>query len=57
MPKVPDITSVRTYEPSDHERQLLLLLAQGEKEIAAGQGSDLVEVLSEADALLAHAPN
>jgi len=32
------------------------LLARGEKEIAAGQGYDLEEVLDEADALLARAP-
>lgn len=45
--------SVEAYERGEHERQLLMLLARGEKEIAAGQGYDLDEVLSEADALLA----
>ncbi|HYS06679.1 MAG TPA: type II toxin-antitoxin system Phd/YefM family antitoxin [Candidatus Dormibacteraeota bacterium] len=47
--------SVEAYERGEHERQLLRLLARGEKEIAAGEGYDLNEVLDEADALLAHA--
>ena len=47
------ILSVETYERGEHERQLLRLLARGEKEIAAGQGYDLNEVMDEADALLA----
>jgi len=47
--------SVEAYEQSEHERSLLLF-ARGEKEIAAGEGSDLDEVLREADAFLAHAP-
>src|SRR3972149_9950575 len=45
--------SVEAFEQAEHERQLLLLLARGEKEIAAGDGYDLDEVLREADALLA----
>ena len=49
------ILSVEAYERGEHERQLLRLLARGEKEIAAGQGYDLNEVLDEADALLARA--
>ncbi len=47
--------SLEAYERAEHERQLLRLLARGEKEIAAGQGYDLEEVLDEADALLARA--
>ncbi len=47
--------SVEAYERGEHERQLLRLLARGEKEIAAGQGYDLNEVFDEADALLARA--
>ncbi|MBI2370012.1 MAG: type II toxin-antitoxin system Phd/YefM family antitoxin [Deltaproteobacteria bacterium] len=47
--------SVEAYERAEHERQLLRLLARGEKEIAAGQGYDLDKVLDEADALLARA--
>ena len=48
--------SVEVYERGEHERQLLRLLARGEKEIAAGQGYDLSEVMDEADALLARTP-
>ena len=46
------ILSVEAYEQGEHERQLLRLLARGEKEIEAGVGHDLDDVLSEADALL-----
>ena len=49
------ILSLEAYERGEHERQLLRLLARGEKEIAAGQGYDLDEVMEEADALLARA--
>ena len=45
--------SVEEYERSEHEKQILRLLARGEKEIAAGKGYDLESVLAEADALLA----
>jgi hypothetical protein len=44
--------SVESYERSEHERQLLLMLARGEREIAARAGHDLASVLAEADALL-----
>ena len=44
--------SVKSYEQVDQERQILLQLLRGEKEIAAGDGFDLESVLSEADALL-----
>jgi prevent-host-death family protein len=47
--------SVEAYERAEHERQLLRLLARGEKEIATGRGYDLSEVLDEADALLTRA--
>ena len=47
--------SLEAYERAEHERQLLRLLARGEKEIAAGHGYALEEVLDEADALLARA--
>lgn len=47
--------SVEAYEKAEHERQLLQLLARGEKEIAVGRGYDLDEVLNEADALLGRA--
>ena len=45
--------SAEAYERSEHDRELLRLLARGEKEIAAGKGHGLTAVLAEADALLA----
>jgi len=47
------LLSMEAYERSEHERQLLHLLARGEQEIRAGKGFDFDEVLAEADALLA----
>ena len=47
------LVSMEAYEQSEHERQLLHLLARGEQEITAGEGFDLDQVLAEADALLA----
>ena len=44
--------SVEAYERSEHERQLLTLLAKGEQEITAGEGFDLKTVLAEADSIL-----
>jgi prevent-host-death family protein len=46
------IQSVEAYEKSEHERELLRLLASGETEIAAGKGHSLADVMREADALL-----
>jgi prevent-host-death family protein len=45
--------SAEAYERAEHDRELLRLLARGEKEIAAGKGHGLDAVLAEADALLA----
>lgn len=50
------LLSMEAYERSEHERQLLHLLARGEQEISAGEGFDLDEVLVDADALLAGGP-
>jgi len=50
------LLSMEAYERGEHERQLLHLLARGEQEIAAGKGFSLDDVLAEADALLAGAP-
>ena len=47
------LMSIEAFERSANERELLLLLAQGEKEIASGVGHDLDSVLAEADKLLA----
>jgi len=46
------LMSLDAYERSEAERELLLLLARGEKEIAAGVGHSLEQVLAEAGALL-----
>lgn len=44
--------SVEEYERAENERQILRLLARGEKEIASGEGHDLKALLAEADKLL-----
>nr|MBS0019519.1 type II toxin-antitoxin system Phd/YefM family antitoxin [Gammaproteobacteria bacterium] len=46
------IQSIDAYEKSERERELLRLLAIGEKEIAAGAGHTLASVLKEADDVL-----
>lgn len=43
---------VEAYEKLEHEKEILRLLAKGEKEIEAGVGYDLDTVFSEADDLL-----
>ncbi len=45
--------SAEAFEKAERDRDLLRLLAHGDKEIAAGKGYDLESVLAEADALLA----
>lgn len=44
--------SMEAYEHSQHELEILRLLARGEREIEAGKGYDLDAVLAEADSLL-----
>jgi prevent-host-death family protein len=46
------LLNVDAYERSQRERELLRLLALGEKEIAKGEGYTLESVLRDADALL-----
>ena len=46
------MVSVEEYEHTQHELELLRLLARGEKEIEAGKGFELDAVLAEADALI-----
>ena len=46
------LQSIDAYEKSEHERDLLHLLATGEKEIAVGEGHTLASVFKEADAIL-----
>jgi prevent-host-death family protein len=47
---------VDAYEKSEHEKELLRLLARGEKEIEIGEGYNLDDVLAEADSLLTEDP-
>lgn len=47
------MVSMKEYEHTQRELEILRLLARGEKEIEAGVGFDLETVLAEADALLA----
>jgi prevent-host-death family protein len=44
---------IEEYERAEHERELLKLLVKGEREIAAGRGHELEDVLAEADRILA----
>jgi prevent-host-death family protein len=46
------MVSVEEYERANHEREILRMLAQGEKDVAAGKGYDLEEVLKEAERIL-----
>ncbi len=46
------MVSVEDYEHSQHELEILRLLARGEKEIKKSKGHDLETVLSDADELL-----
>ena len=47
------MVSVEEYERATHEREILRLLAQGDREAAAGKGYALEDVLQEADRILA----
>ena len=49
--------SIETFKQSEHERELLSLLAKGEREIGIGEGYDLEAVLAEADSLLTREPS
>ena len=46
------LLSVEEFERREQDLEILRLLAQGEKDIAAGVGHDLDEVLADADELL-----
>lgn len=50
------IMGIDAYEKSEREKELLRLLAKGEREIGIGEGYDLDTVLAEADALLSKEP-
>ena len=47
------LVSAQAYERTQHELEILRLLARGELEIEAGAGHDLDDVLAEARDLLA----
>jgi prevent-host-death family protein len=47
------LMSLDAFQRAESERELLRMLARGEKEIAAGVGHKLAEVLAEAEKLLA----
>ncbi len=46
------MVSMEVYENSQHEMDILRLLARGEKEIEAGIGHELDDVLKDADRFL-----
>jgi prevent-host-death family protein len=46
------MVSMQVYERSQHELDILRLLARGEKEIESGVGYELEDVLKEADRFL-----
>ena len=47
------LIGVEAYEKSENEKELLRLLARGDREVELGEGYDLNTVLAEADAILA----
>ena len=47
---------VEAYEKSEHDKELLRLLAKGDREIESGEGYELDTVLAEADLLLSKEP-
>ena len=51
------IIGVEAYEKSEHDKELLRLLAKGEMKIEKGEGFDLDTVLAEADLLIALEPS
>jgi hypothetical protein len=50
------MNSMEVFEPSECDKEILHLLAEGEQEIAAGYGYDLEAIFTEADALLGGKP-
>ena len=49
--------SIEAYKQSEHDKELLRLLAKGDKEIEVGEGYNLNNVLVEDDALLDQEPS
>lgn len=50
------MVSMEEYEHTQHENEILRLLARGEKEIETGVGHELEDVLQEADRILGIKP-
>ena len=48
------LQSIDSYEKSEHDLELLRMLATGDKEAAKGDGATLESVLKEANSLLKH---
>ena len=46
------LIDIESFRRTESEREILTLLARGEREIAEGVGYDLDEILAEADTLL-----
>ena len=46
------LVSAQAYERTQHENEILRILAQGDADIAAGRGRDADDVMAEARALL-----
>jgi len=44
--------SIEAYEQAEYERELLLQIARGEREIELGEGVSLESILADADRLL-----
>ncbi len=51
------IIGVEAYEKSEHDKEILCLLAKGDREIEIGEGCDLDTVLAEADLILSQEPS
>jgi len=47
------LLSAEAYERTQHENEILRILAQGDAEVAAGLGRDAEDVMAQARALLA----
>ncbi|RPH50112.1 MAG: type II toxin-antitoxin system Phd/YefM family antitoxin [Desulfobacteraceae bacterium] len=48
---------IEAYEKSEHDKELLRLLAKGDRETETGEGYDLDAVLADADLLLSREPS
>lgn len=51
------IIGVEAYQKSENDKELLRLLAMGDRETETGEGYDLDTVLAEADLLLSRKPS